>query len=126
MTTPAQAAHRASFYAALRSGRFRKAKYRLLRKDESCCVMGASSIVAMEDGAPITLVYGNMFREANHPRLFSALAPHCVEEWYGFPSRNPRVGKYGTAAMMNDDTNLDFPEMAKLFEETYPAVADEF
>lgn len=124
MITSLQAEHRASFYAALRSGEFTKGRYRLRRRDGSCCVMGVATMVALRDGAPITLVDGVCFREADHPRLYSALPPHCIAEWYGFPERNPVLGSQNqTATFMSDDHDLNFGKLADLFERYYPATS---
>jgi hypothetical protein len=109
---------------ALRSGEYTQGHGALLRDGNYCC-LGVACEVAMQNGAPITKQrYGDTdaYEYGDVMQYSTALLPHTVIEWYGFPSPSPAI-RYGdhlfTALYLNDAVNESFATIADAIENTY-------
>ena len=142
--------HRAQFYAALRSRRFKQAQGYLTvdpgLPTESHCCLGVGSVVAEENGLPLEYVddsHRNYLDEEGHTCDGSeefctcytndTQLPQAVVDWYGFDDDDPDLDvtvsdgagwSYETtltAATLNDDKMFTFEQIADAFEAKYPA-----
>lgn len=143
MTTQEQAQRRAVFYAALRSGDYTQLKkeMRFHYTDGSSghCCLGVAQELYENDPA---IEPDTKSREDGQFRYRAGNDSHGDNElttlsdgavlYYGFADHNPDLVGGGvatahvqTASVWNDGENASFEMIADMFEQRYPAVADE-
>lgn len=144
MTTAEQAQRRRVFYDALNSGKFKqlRGEMRFISDDrrEHCCLAVAQELYEADQGDAADTVSspsgGFFYRtsiggDADERGEDITVLSVGASQYYGFPDNNPRLRSADghvvhAASYWNDDVSgTDFPAIAKMFEETLPAVADE-
>lgn len=102
--------------AALRSGEYRQARYKLrTRQNGFCCLGVLCNIHAQENPelAALNVSPLSYFGE-------TGLLPSKVKSWAGLKSNNPTVkykGNTVTLALLNDNKRLTYNQIADLIEE---------
>lgn len=105
---------------ALRSGEFRQGAGALRRGNFYCC-LGVATEVALRNGLQLTETEKNR----NYPwdQSYQVMC-EPVYQWFGFTTGNPtlagvRLRDFDAASHWNDDLQVEFPEIADMFENTY-------
>lgn len=144
MTTAEQAQRRRVFYDALNSGKFKqlRGEMRFISGDrqEHCCLAVAQELYEADQGdaADTESGYSGGFfyrTSIEEPAVCRGeeitILSLGASQYYGFPGTNPHLRHVDgravhSAAYWNDEIpDTDFPAIAKMFEETFPTVADE-
>lgn len=131
--TQTQKANLRLFVAALRSGKYRQTKgnlaeFDLRAKKKKLCCLGVACEVAKANGLNVEVRRdeSNLYY---YNGILTSLPPE-VRDFYGFVDVNPALNVIGTelescgrgslrAAVLNDDYNQSFRQLADLFEKTY-------
>lgn len=103
---------------ALRSGKYKQGKHRLMRvnpvtHERQYCCLGVACLVARQNGGPkVSFSRGN------------TILTKGVSKWFGLDSPNPMIHNANknhdsAASWLNDGTNQNFESIADAIEYTY-------
>lgn len=94
---------------ALESGEYKQARHALRKGDKFCCLGVLCNIHAQEH--PEIAVQQ---KRKQHYLNEDAILPHPVQEWAGLATPNGKLKSYDALTVLNDYTELTFPEIAKV------------